>query len=207
MAILFILQTGLRLSLNYLSQKKWDSITKTYNSTQIERLGSVSKDLLESSGEQNKSKVYENTYNFLLANDDLIDSAEGNVLINLLDEIDDTSDVSGYVDSIIINADDRRYGEIIKNIVKLKVKNKSLGYDISKAIYDIEIKGYNSNNENSIMAGFDLLEKNKNNKKFKSIIDRLKNTLNHDESISVISRKKKKSRGDIIKFFNDMEKR
>ena len=207
MAILFILQTGLRLSLNYLSQKKWDSITKTYNSTQIERLGSVSKDLLESSGEQNKSKVYENTYNFLLANDDLIDSAEGNVLINLLDEIDDTSDVSGYVDSIIINADDRRYGEIIKNIVKLKVKNKSLGYDISKAIYDIEIKGYNSNNENSIMEGFDLLEKNKNNKRFKSIIDRLKNTLNHDESISVISRKKKKSRGDIIKFFNDMEKR
>lgn len=205
--ILIVLQGGLRLSLNYLSQRKWDSIVETYNSTQIERLGSVSADLIESSRTQNESKVYEDTYKFLLDNDNLIDSAEGSVLINLLDKMDDSIDISGYIDDIIINADDRRYSDIIKNIVKLKEPDQSLGYDISKAIYDIEIKGYSSNNEKNIISGYNILVNNKDNKEFHSIIVRLKNTLNHDEAINIISNYTEKTRSEIIEFFDEIEMR
>lgn len=205
--ILIVLQGGLRLSLNYLSQRKWDSIIASYNSTQIERLGSVSEDLIESARTQNESKVYEDTYKFLLDNDNLIDSAEGNVLINLLDKMDDSIDISGYIDDIIINADDRRYGEIIKNMMKLKEPDNSLGYDISKVIYDIEIKGYNSNNEKNIISGYNILVKNKDNKEFHSIIVRLKNTLNHDEAIDVISSNSEKTRSEIIELFDQIEMR
>ena len=205
--ILIVLQGGLRLSLNYLSQRKWDSIIASYNSTQIERLGSVSEDLIESARTQNESKVYEDTYKFLLDNDNLIDSAEGNVLINLLDKMDDSIDISGYIDDIIINADDRRYGEIIKNMMKLKEPDNSLGYDISKVIYDIEIKGYNSNNEKNIISGYNILVKNKDNKEFHSIIVRLKNTLNHDEAIDIISSNSEKTRSEIIELFDQIEMR
>lgn len=205
--ILIVLQGGLRLSLNYLSQRKWDSIVETYNSTQIERLGSVSADLIESARTQNESKVYEDTYKFLLDNDNLIDSAEGSVLINLLDKMDDSIDISGYIDDIIINADDRRYSDIIKNIVKLKEPDQSLGYDISKAIYDIEIKGYSSNNEKNIISGYNILVNNKDNKEFHSIIVRLKNTLNHDEAINIISNYTEKTRSEIIEFFDEIEMR
>lgn len=83
----------------------------------------------------------------MLDNDNLIDSAEGNVLVNLLSEMEDTNDTSKYIDDIIVNADDRRYTEIIKYIVKLKKPNNSLGYDIANVIYNIEIKGYNANNK------------------------------------------------------------
>lgn len=204
---LIVLQGGLRLSLNYLSQRKWDSIIASYNSTQIERLGSVSEDLIESARTQNESKVYEDTYKFLLDNDNLIDSAEGNVLINLLDKMDDSIDISGYIDDIIINADDRRYGEIIKNMMKLKEPDNSLGYDISKVIYDIEIKGYNSNNEKNIISGYNILVKNKDNKEFHSIIVRLKNTLNHDEAIDIISSNSEKTRSEIIELFDQIEMR
>lgn len=206
-AILIVLQGGLRLSLNYLSQKKWDSIIETYNSTQIERLGSVCEDLIESARVQNENKVFENTYNFLLSNDNMIDSAEGDVLINLLDKMDDSIDKSGYIDDIIINADDRRYSEIIKNMIKLEDPKNSLGYDISKVIFDIEIKGDSSKNESNIISGYNILVENKDNKEFHSIIVRLKNTLNHDEAINIISNNLGITRGEIIEFFDEIEMR
>lgn len=206
-AILIVLQSGLKISFNYLSQKKWDNITSNYNSTRIERLGSVSVDLIKSSNSQNQRKVYSDTYNFLLDNDNLIDSAEGNVLVNLLSEMEDTNDTSKYIDDIIVNADDRRYTEIIKYIVKLKKPNNSLGYDIANVIYNIEIKGYNSNNKKNIVSGYNILLNNKDNKEFHSIIVRLKNTLNHDESIRIISQDIGKSRSDIVKLFDEIETR
>lgn len=197
----------MKISFNYLSQKKWDNITSNYNSTRIERLGSVSVDLIKSSNSQNQRKVYSDTYNFLLDNDNLIDSAEGNVLVNLLSEMEDTNDTSKYIDDIIVNADDRRYTEIIKYIVKLKKPNNSLGYDIANVIYNIEIKGYNANNKKNIISGYNILLNNKDSKEFHSIIVRLKNTLNHDESIRIISQDSGKSRSDIVKLFDEIEMR
>lgn len=206
-AILIVLQSGLRLSFNYLSQRKWDSITSNYNSTQIERLGSVSEDLIQASNSQNQSKVYESTYKFLLENDNLIDSAEGNVLINLLEKLDESMDTSEYIDNLIKNADDRRYGEIIKNIVKLRPQKQCLGYSISKAIYDIELKGYNVQNKENILFGYNLLIKNKDNKEFHSIIVRLKNTLNHDEAVRIISEDTGKTRSEVMQLLDEIETR
>ena len=85
--------------------------------------------------------------------------------------------------------------------------DNSLGYDISKVIYDIEIKGYNSNNEKNIISGYNILVKNKDNKEFHSIIVRLKNTLNHDEAIDIISSNSEKTRSEIIELFDQIEMR
>lgn len=207
LAILLLLNGSLRISLNYLSQKKWDKLVATYNSTQIERLGSVAEDLIDSSNIKNQTVIYENTYKFLCENDNLIDAAEGSVLVNLLDKMDESIDISNYVDEIIVNADDRRYGEIIKQIVKLSPNGKCLGYEISKAIYDIEIKGYNSQNAKSVMDGYGILVNNSENKEFHSVIVRLKNTLNHDDAINIISEETGKSRTEIREFFDGIELR
>ena len=84
---------------------------------------------------------------------------------------------------------------------------KRQGYDIANVIYNIEIKGYNSNNKKNIVSGYNILLNNKDNKEFHSIIVRLKNTLNHDESIRIISQDIGKSRSDIVKLFDEIEMR
>ena len=38
-------------------------------------------------------------------------------------------------------------------------------------IYNIEIKGYNSNNKKNIVSGYNILLNNKDNKEFHSIIE------------------------------------
>lgn len=202
--ILFCVRGVLGVSYNYLSQKKWEAIKENYNGTKIERLGTIGNDLIQSTPEIQRGKVYEDAYNFLLNNDGMIDSAEATVLVSMLESISDKRKLSDYINDIVKNADERRYGDIVKEIFKLDPGEDCIGYNISEAIYNIEMYGYNDDNIDNIMNGYELLQKYRDNNEFHSIIVRLKNTLNHDDVIKMISRENGKTRIEIKEEFESI---
>ena len=199
--ILFIVRGALGLSYNNLSQKKWEAIKQDYNSTKIERLGLIGNDLIQSTPQLGRGKVYEDAYQFLLSNDGMIDSAEATVLVSMLESINDEDQLSQYINDIVKNADERRYGDIVKEIFKLDPGDNCIGYNISAAIYGIEMYGYNQDNIDNIMKGHNLLKKYKGEEEFHAIIVRLRNTLNHDEVINMISEQTGETRIEIKEKF------
>ena len=135
----------------------------------------------------------------------MIDSAEATVLVSMLENVSDKRKLSNYINDIVKNADERRYGDIVKEIFKLDPGEDCIGYNISEAIYNIEMYGYNADNIDNIMKGYELLQKYRENNEFHSIIVRLKNTLNHDDVIKMISGENGKTRIEIKEEFESIQ--
>ncbi|MEE1304825.1 MAG: protein kinase [Agathobacter sp.] len=204
--VLFLIRGILGLSVNVLAQKKWDQIQENYNSTKVEKLGGITKELIESSAVIQRAGVYEEVYEFLLEDDGYIDSAEASILVNLLDSISNKDDLSKYIDELLLHSDERRYGEIAKEIVRLDPGQDCVGYNIAEAIYNIELYSHLGENRINIVNGFKVLEKYKDKEKFAPILVRLKNTLDHDTTISVLQDELDISRVEIKELFQEIDK-
>lgn len=171
---------------SYFSSKKWDNMIATYNGMQIDRFKTVTDDYMKVSPDTKKQTIYEETANFLYNDDSLIDYSEAKALVVLLENINDQSSLTRYIDDILTRADERRYGDIFAEIVKLQPDNPSEGYIMAEAVYNIERVTNSQKNTESIISGYEILKRNEKNQKFKSIVIRLKNTLNHDDKIKQI---------------------
>jgi serine/threonine protein kinase len=205
--ILTVFSMVLGISLNYLSQKKWNALVNNYNATQIEKLGKTANDLMSSTPSGGKGRVYENTVEFLMKNDGVIDSAEAKILVDLLEQIESKESLTKYINQLIQNADDRRYGDISTEIVRLEPGDNCIGYNIAAAIYNVEVNGNKQKNTKNIINSYEVLNKYKDNNDFKSIVIRLKNTLDHDDIIGIISNEIGVSRSELRLLFDGIETR
>jgi serine/threonine protein kinase len=173
---------------------KWDAITSNYNDTQFYRLEEVAKSLITTASASRVDDIYAEIVNFTYKGGD-ISEYEAKMIVSLLQEINNNNLLPERVDEIMRNANTKKFKEISTEIVKLDVIGESVGYDLARAIFNVEV------GKTEIVAAFDTLRKYKDNIEFRNAVIKLKNALDNDENINLIVKDTGLSRPEIQAFF------
>jgi len=194
-SLVFLVIYGIyQLSAFNIAQDKWDNITANYNDTQFYRLEEIASDLIVTAPINQVNATYDKIASFTYTGND-ISEYEGKLLVNLLQKVNNSSELPRRVDEIMKNANTRRFKEISTEIIELNSVDNSIGYDLAQAIYDVEVAKTN------IPQAYDTLQKYQNNKDFSNAIIKLKNVLDNDECIKTISDQRSITRQEVQDFF------
>lgn len=177
-----------------IAEDKWDSLTANYNVTQFYKLETIANDLMKTA----PSGKMDDTYSMIAAftySDGDIDEQEAIMLLELLGRMSDSEHMSGYIDEIMQNANTKNFKEISTGILKLDAEYECTGYELAKAIYNAEV------GKTEIIEAYETLKKYKDDNVFKNAVIKLKNVLDNDESIRMISEHEDTVRGEIQEFF------
>lgn len=179
------------------AEQKWSNLTSNYNATQFHKLEIVADDLIKTAPNGRFDETYSMIAEFTYKNGD-IDYQEAALLVSIL-EIKKTDLLNEYIDEIMQYANSKNFKEISTEIIKLDVKKKGIGYELAEAIYNVEV------GKSGILDAYGLLEKLKDNGRFKNAVVKLKNVLDNDESIELIAKNKNVSRAEIQQFLKDVD--
>ena len=179
------------------AEQKWSNLTLNYNATQFHKLEIVADDLIKTAPNGRFDETYSMIAEFTYKNGD-IDYQEAALLVSIL-EIKKTDLLNEYIDEIMQYANSKNFKEISTEIIKLDVKKKGIGYELAEAIYNVEV------GKSGILDAYGLLEKLKDNGRFKNAVVKLKNVLDNDESIELIAKNKNVSRAEIQQFLKDVD--
>lgn len=177
-----------------IAEEKWNNLTSNYNVTQFHKLDTIASDLIKTVPRGKMNDTYSKIAKFTYQDSD-IDEQEALLLIRLLKNNNDKNLLSENVDEIMQYANTKKFKEISTEIVKLDINNESVGYDVAKAIYNVEV------GKTEILDAYETLKKYKDNNKLKNAVVKLKNVLDNDENIKLISENEGVSRLDIQNFF------
>lgn len=180
-----------------IAQRKWDNITANYNDTQFYRLEEAANDLITTAPSNQIDNTYEKiaqlTYN---GND--ISEYEATMLVELLQKINDNSQLPSRVDEIIQHGNTRAFKEISTEIVKLGNVNDSIGYELAQAIFNVEV------GQIGIVDAYQTLQAYQDNEQFHNAVIKLRNVLDNDENIKIISENLGITRQEIQDFFKSI---
>lgn len=182
-----------RLSGFRIAEKKWDELTANYQSTQFSRLESIASDLVKTVPDSGFDDVYRRISSFTYSDGD-IDEQEAALLVSLLEKR--RNRISGqYIDEIMQYANTRKFREISVEIMKLDVSADSTGYDFAAAIYNTEVK------KEKYDEAYRLLAEKYNDVQFRNAAVKLKNILDNDAAVAVISEKTGIAKDEITALF------
>ncbi|OPX42042.1 serine/threonine-protein kinase PknD [Ruminiclostridium hungatei] len=173
---------------------KWDAITSNYNDTQFYRLEEVAENLITTASASRVDDIYGKIVSFTYKSGD-ISEYEATMIVSLLQQINNKNLLPERVDEIMRNANTKKFKEISTEIVKLDVIGDSVGYDLARAIFNVEV------GKTKIVDAYETLGKYKDNIEFRNAVIKLKNTLDNDENINIIARDTELSRAEIQEFF------
>ena len=179
------------------AEQKWSNLTSNYNATQFHKLEIVADDLIKTAPNGRFDETYSMIAEFTYKNGD-IDYQEAALLVSIL-EIKKTDLLNEYIDEIMQYANSKNFKEISTEIIKLDVKKKGIGYELAEAIYNVEV------GKSGILDAYGLLEKLKDNGRFKNAVVKLKNVLDNDETIELIAKNKNVSRAEIQQFLKNVD--
>jgi hypothetical protein len=172
---------------------KWEKLTEKYQSTQFSRLETIATDMVKTVPDSRFNDVYTRISGFTYE-DGEIDEQEAALLVSLLDKrMDNFKDQ--YIDEIMQNAAPRKFKEISNEIMKLDIESSCLGYKFACAIYNTEIK------KSNYSEAYELLSQNYDNAEFRNASIKLKNILDNDETINIISENVGVSKAEIKELF------
>lgn len=174
---------------------KWDALTSNYNDTQFYKLEEIAKDLITTATGSQTDETYAKIVSFTYRNGGDISEYEAVMVVNLLQQINNTRLLPKRADEIMRNANTRKFKEISTEIVKLDVIGESVGYDLALSIFNVEV------GKTKIAAAYDTLEKYQANTEFRNAVVKLKNVLDTDENIKIIADTTGLSRLEIQNFF------
>lgn len=179
-----------------IAENKWNNLTESYNETQFARLSTVARDYLDAAGQDEMDGVYDKIEAFTYEDGGSVTGYEAALLVELLEQVGNDGLLAAHIDTIMINAEPSNFKDISTELVSLEFSGESVGYELAKAIYNVEVT--NSN----IVDAYDTLMKYKDNGDFHNAVVKLKNTLDNDKSIALIEADKNKTRDEIIDTFN-----
>lgn len=179
-----------------IAQSKWNNLISTYNDTQFYKLDEIAKDLITTTPANKEDNSYKMIASFTYQDGDISDY-EATMLVELLEQVDNQDSLSQRIDEIMENANTRKFKEISTEIIKLSPKDKSIGYELARSIFNVEV------GKTNVVEAYDTLIEYKDNVRFHNAVIKLKNVLDNDESIEVISKSKGISRPEIKKFFKN----
>ena len=120
---------------------------------------------------------------------------EAGMLAELLQSLDDHSQLPEYVDEIMQYADARRFREISAEIVRLGKVDDSIGFELAEAIVNVEV------GKTGIPEAYKVLQTYEDNREFGNAVIKLKNVLDSDENIRIISESEGITRQEVQAFF------
>ncbi|WP_245532838.1 hypothetical protein [Acetivibrio clariflavus] len=179
------------------AEGKWGVVTSNYNDTQFYKLEEVAESLITTAPANRIDDIYAKIAGFTYKNDD-ISEYEAAMLVRLLQQIDNNDLLPERVDEIMRNANTKKFKEISTEIVKLDVIGESVGYDLAKAIFNVEV------GKSNITAAYEILEKYKDNIDLRNAVIKLKNSLDNDKNISIIAEDTGLSRLEIKALFEEI---
>ena len=120
------------------------------------------------------------------------------MLVELLQKINDNSQLPSRVDEIIQHGNTRAFKEISTEIVKLGNVNDSIGYELAQAIFNVEV------GQIGIVDAYQTLQAYQDNEQFHNAVIKLRNVLDNDENIKIISENLGITRQEIQDFFKSI---
>ena len=181
-----------------IAEGKWDNLTVNYNDTQFYRLEETAIDLITTAPADRIDDTYEKIAGFTYKDGGDIAEYESAMLVDLLRRIDDRNMQPERVDEIMRNANTRRFRDISTEIVKLDEAYESVGYDLARAIFNVEV------GKTDILAAYETLELHFESSEFRSAVVKLKNVLDTDENINIIANGKSMTRPEVQAFFREV---
>lgn len=168
----------LMLLANPLAKDRWKTMKKNYTDNQKKTaLTRAANDLMKVPGKKTKLKNFDDIIEFVHGgspNDTVIDIDETELLTSLMKEyISDKSEWGDYIDTIIQNGKSDNMDDIAKNIylLNLPTDNKSSGYDLAKALTQVNEAA--DNDTDKLKSAYDVLLENCNDIKYSTISSKL----------------------------------
>ncbi|GAE86816.1 hypothetical protein JCM21531_140 [Acetivibrio straminisolvens JCM 21531] len=183
-----------------IAENKWEVLTSNYNETQFYKLEEVAKSLITTAPAGRVDEIYDQIADFTYK-DGEISEYEAVMLVSLLQKINNNDLLPGRVDEIMSNADIRKFKEISTEIIKLEVMGDSAGYDLAKAIFNVEV------GKTNIVEAYETLVKYKINVELRNAVIKLKNTLDNDKNINIITKETGLNRHEIRALFEEIAKK
>ena len=180
-----------------IAQDKWNNLIVNYNVTQFYKLETIASDLMKTAPNGKANDTYSMISAFTYSDGD-IDEQEAVMLLKFLEDMSDNEHTAEYIDQIMQNANTKNFKEISTGIVKLGAEYDCIGYELAKSIYNVEV------GKAGIIEAYETLTKCKNNSNFKNAVIKLKNVLDNDENIRIISESEGTVRSKIQEFFKEI---
>lgn len=177
-------------------KSKWDTLTANYNDTRFFALQEIANDMITTAAAGRVDDTYDEIARFTYKDGDITEY-EAEMLVGLLEKVNNMNLLPQRIDEIMQHANTRRFKEIATEIVKLDNVNDSIGYELALAIFNAEVS------KTEIMAAYETLKKYQHNLEFYNAVKKLKNVLDNDEYIKVITENSGESRQEIKVFFNN----
>lgn len=196
--VLFIINVFYYVRAYQIAENKWDNLTAAYNETQFSKLNEIAKDYISFASVGRVDDTYDKIVGFTYQNNGSISDYEAAMLVDILTQMGDYDHLSERVDEIMLNADTSSFKAVSSEIVKLDVTDECIGYDLARAIYNVEVSKTN------VMEAYDILQKYKDNDDFGNAIIKLKNVLDNDENIALIMDGTGQTRQEVLDFFNSI---
>ncbi|MCL2807222.1 MAG: protein kinase [Coriobacteriia bacterium] len=172
----------------------WNSLTSDYNETRFYKLEEIAHDLITTAPANKLDETYAMIAGFTYEDGD-ISEYEAIMLVSLLVQIGNQQMLPQRIDEIVINANTRKFREISTEIIKLDPSKESIGYDLARAIYNVEV------GKTEIIAAYEVLVQYQDNVEFLNALVKLKNVLDNDENISIVSKGLGLSKQEVQEFF------
>ncbi len=196
--LVFLVINGIyHLSGFHIAQRKWDNITVSYNDTQFYRLEEIANDLILAAPAGQVNSTYDVVSAFTYNGND-ISAYEAAMLVELLQKVNNSSRLPERVDEIMKYANTRQFKEISSEIIKLGEVDGSIGYELAQAIYNVEV------GKTGVVEAYQALQVYQDNVEFRNAVIKLKNVLDNDENIKIISESENITRQEIQDFFKNI---
>ena len=197
-SIFLIIYLVYRFRAFQIAGNKWESIVADYNDTQFFKLEETAGDLVTTAPVGQADRTYARIAAFTYEDGD-ISEYEAEMLVELLQEMNDDRLLPGRVDEIMQHGNSRKYKEISMEIMKLGDVADSTGFELAKAIYNVEV------GKTEIAASYEVLQKYQHEPEFYHALIKLKNVLDNDECIQIIAESTGQTRQEVQEFFKSME--
>ncbi|HAB61837.1 MAG TPA: hypothetical protein DCE48_14290 [Lachnospiraceae bacterium] len=180
-----------------IAQSKWNNLISTYNDTQFYKLDEIAIDLITTAPANSKDDTYNMIASFTYQDGNISDF-EATMLVELLELAGNQNSLAQRIDEIMENANTRKFKEISTEIIKLNPKDESIGYELARAIFNVEV------GKTDIVQAYGTLKEYQENERFHNAVVKLKNVLDNDENIAIISKSEGISRPEIKKFLKNI---
>lgn len=186
---------------NPLARDRWNTLKKSYTDNQTEMLRTVASDMLEVPGKKAKQRNFEDILTFMYSgapNDDVIDSAEAEILTSLLkSKLNSSTKQNDYLNTIIQKAKSDNLDDIAEYVYRMNISDSDdcEGYELAQAL--TRVNNADDRDSSILLPAYETLLKYSEDKEYSTIISKLAIKLMSGRKVDTLANELNKNREDI----------
>jgi serine/threonine protein kinase len=163
-----------------IAEDRWNTLVSNYNSTKFSQLYTIANDLMTTAPVGRRDAFYDEIAAFTYKDGDILTN-EANMLVELLLQNENNNLLPSRIDEIMEKANAKEFRDISTEIMRLDETDNSVGYQLAKAIYNVEV------GKTEITSAYETLLEYQYQDELRNAVVKLKNVLNNDENIQIIA--------------------